>query len=428
MTFAESVKELVEVKDGHLYQKLTDDQRKALTNIQTAQNAETVAKITNMSVKAVQIENAIRDANSDEGTSDVTGIFADKVDVNAGDGKEHVYPCAACKSANIITAKLVDATVTKLYAGICVKSDEKVNVTKNSVGSNINTALFQEPVAAVDTSTIVKNVNLTNAELSTTAFPQGMKYARLLNSSLMYKASLMDLMIYDFLEEAAKGNEEKIRTAYRNINRSTQEKIFELTYRTIFGPVDISDPYEIERYKDLKEKYFSGVSLIGQTHLSPITVRFGLTARTMRISPKPIWENKDKVAKIKQFGDSGSFYFTGNMASGPRSVPTTENILKKYLPYLIALMSRDFAIFEAETIAENGIEGVEIKIPDMIKIPEYTNTRKYYDILGISESDEADILADLEKKYKELATQVCSDTHDREDRSGIVDLNAALGK
>lgn len=428
MTFAESVKELVEVKNGKLYQKLTEDQRKALTNVQTAQNAETVAKIANMSVKAVEIENAIRDANSDEKTGDVTGVFADSLDVNAGDGQKHVYPCAACKSANIITAKLVDATVTKLYAGISVKSDEKVSVSRNSVGSNINTALFQSPVENIDTSTITKNVNLTNAELSTTAFPQGMKYAKLLNDSLMYKASIMDLMIYEFLEEAAKGNDEKIKTAYRNINRATQEKIFDLTYKSIFGPVDVSDAYEVERYKDLKEKYFSGVSLIGQTHLSPITVRFGLTARAMRISPKPIWENRDKVGKLKQFTGSGSFYFTGNMASGARSVPTTERILKKYLPYMIALMSRDFAIFEAETIAENGIEGVKIEIPDMIKIPAYTNTRKYYEILGISESDEADILADLEKQYKDLANKVCSDTHDREDRSGLVDLNAALGK
>lgn len=428
MKYSEAVSGMVEVINGHARQKLTEAQRKLLTSITTAQTADVVASAAGIAVKTVEIAAAIRGHEENGDPTNAEGIYADQLNVTAGDGKEHVYDCALCKSANIATAQLTDASVLKLYAG-CKVFYKDSSILASSTIKEWSTDVFNVAANKVqNTETIVKTVNLTDAELSTTAFPQGLVYAIELNKSLAVKKAIMENMIYEFLAKCAKGNEELIQTAYRNINRPLQEHIFELVYNSVFGQVDSGNAFEVQKWNDLHAKYMNAISLIGATHLSPNVVQFGINVRNMRISDKPLWTNKSKLAKVKRFGESGSFYVASNTDCGPRSVPATDETLQKYLPYIIALMDRDMALLEAETIAEVGIQGVKVDIPEPPKVTPYSGTRKYSEIVGISEAEEQLILSSLTEKFKESATTICNDAKQDERTQQAFDFSAALGR
>lgn len=411
--FAHIVTEMVTVENGVAHQKLTEEQKKILSEVQTAQTAKVNTESARQMVKTMDIAAAINARANGGDPSDISGIYADSLRVTiAGEEQPHVYPCAVCKSANIATAKLTDATVWKVYVGCQMTHSDKALAAVNSI-RDYNTGLFMQAAERKENvpDHIVKEMSLKDASLSTTLFPLDIRNAERFNKSLAAKKNLQDAMTAEFLV-AIKGAEEAVKkTAYRNINKSYIETLFELEYRSKFGQDNDGNPADVIRHNDLLKKFRNKMSTVGYVFLSSDTITFGLNVRKMTISPTVIWKNEQKIEHVKQFG-SGSYYVSSNIDTGSITIPTTPTIIAKYLEQIVQLMDHDMALLEAETAAEVGLTEVKVTIPELPTTEVYKGSRNYWELLGISEETEKAWLTELTDVAKEKAKEVIQELID----------------
>lgn len=406
MVFQEMVQKEVKVlEDGTIVSNMSDADKKAINASRSAATA-TVADTGEGLVSSVSISaalNARLEGNSVSESS--SNIKSDQIHMKDHKLVVHVFPCAVAKATNYVTGFLEDVTVMKIYTPLRLKL--------NDIESDLNDTIredyvspFKKKADAIDPNSklIVKRTTMKDTILSMTAFPEDLRYYSEFDNVLALCNKLKILMVYEFLESVKGSSEDMLIAAYRNINTSKLEDIFNSIYTSFFGRVNSSDSVQVDQYNDALKDFNEAKSLIGSTFLSNSTLSFGLYTRKLTISPSVVWENVKKLGKVKK-NRAGSYFVSSNMDSGIGAVPITGDILSKHIDQILAITDYCMALLESEARVENGFKPLELPELPKIEFPKFDV--KYRDILGLTKEQEDGIKAALETKAKELANQVC---------------------
>lgn len=425
--FIDEVKGLLEVKgDGRICCKLSDEQKEAIQKVQTAKNTEMHSAADTKLIKTMEISAAIEARATRTSTQDVSGVYADEIQMTDFGRNIRVYPCAVAKATNIATSGIKNATVNKLYAVCRGTHSERGLAAKNTIRNDWGDLFGERRV--IDTENLVKATTARDTVLSATVFPGDIhlreEIVRAINSSVNLKA----IMIAEFLESLQKddkGNkvdipDSTLLAAYRNINRSLLDDIFDAEYAGHFGKLNDSDPVAVATYNNMLRDYRESLGNIGAMYLSSDTIEFGLNVRKLTISEEVIWTNAEKVGRVKRYG-TGSYYVSSNEDCGVRRIPTSSKIVDDHFNEIMSLTDACMAIVENEARLENDFpvisdsktdaDGNVALVPRKIVVPDITLSKdfelSYAARLGINSVKETEILEVLQAQAKERAVNVC---------------------
>lgn len=422
MNFSERVRGLVTASGEAM--KLTDEQKDALLKVQSAGNTEVYENLPT-SVNSIDITKAIEAANTGSGVTN-TEIFSDKIDLTTGNG--HVtIPCASSKASNIATGDLKDASVWKAMSWLNV---HQVLSTVANAAIRSDSLLPFTPKSTAETKDIVKKCSIRDFSMSGTIFPEDIHDTEEWNKFADFQHKYKAALLATFLCNAAKMqlSDDMRLTIYRCANRSMAEDIFDSVWKEYNPFYDESDPVQVSDHNDALRAYNGALENIGSKYMSNISVKFGLQFRKMSISPNPKWTSTKKVGHVKSFGPGKSCYVTTNIDSGIMTVPMTSKMLSDNLNNIVLIAQTGAALIEREVRKQNGLTG-EIKIPDYssIKYDEKLLGKRYYELLGITETVEAAIYENLTKQYKEKAETVVEAIQARNDNVNASTLQELLG-
>lgn len=423
--FKDDVRNLVtERPDGSLACNLSAEQRAALQAIQTSSNTQTLTSNIQKEVSSMDIAAAIEARTMRTDTADIEGVYADAIQMTIPGGGVHEYPCAVSKATNIATAGIVEATVNKIYAVCNMTHSDKGLAARNVINTDFST-LFAKPDLA-NTDRLIKRTTMRDTGLSATVFPQDIRLSNEFVKALQVCINLKANMIAEFLTKLRGADEKTLLTAYRNINRSLLDDIFENQYKIDIGRVDDGDAAEVRDYIAALRDYREGLGNIGAMYLSSDTIEFGLNVRKMTIAPKSIWTNLEKVGRVKKFGSAGSYYVSSNEDSGLGKIPTDSAIVSAHLDEIVAITDHCMALIESEARLENGYDKLDIPaLPDIKLTAESTD---YATLLGISKDQEARLLEILQERASEFAATVCARRRSAKDNSSLDLIKEMMGR
>lgn len=423
--FKDEVMKLIKkAPDGTLSCNLTDEQKQAIKRVQTAANAETQTMVSSAVVKQVEIAAAIEARATRSSSQDVSGVYADEIHMEDHNQQLHIYPCTVAKSTNIVTSSLVEANVLKIYATVRMTHSTKGAAARNYIRDDWG-KIFSKARVVNDPDKLIKQASMKDTVLSATIFPADVRLSEEFTAAIEVSIALKTGMMAEFLKGLRGADETAVKTAYRNINRSLLDDIFDSVYSAYIGRVDDSDPEAVQLYLDALRDYRDSVGQIGSVFLSSDTAEFGLNVRRLSISPNVIWQNREKTGRIKRYG-SGSYYVSTNEDTGIGRIPTTPEILADHIDEIVSLTDHCMALVECEARLENGYNPIEIPaLPDLPRVPD---SLKYSDLLGITRETEASILSSIETEAKELATVVCKRRKSAKSDANVGRIMEAMGR
>lgn len=425
--FTQRINELVTTNaNGEVVCNLTKEQRDAMNNLQKAGNTTMRDSIESHVVTTFSIAQAIEARQTGSTSTQVEGIFADSIIMGTLKPNEtEEIPCAVAKASNVATADINEATVLKAYTG-CKMSHSSANASANTqVRDDLSGIYFSKPQAVADGDKIVKQMSLGDAILTGTIFPQDIRQVEELNNLLTVQNVLSQTMVCEYLQSIKGSNEDTILTAYRNINASYLEKIFEMQYQVKIGAVDDSSPESVSLYNSCLADYKAGLGSIGTPFLSSETLSVGISLRKMSISTDVIWSNRKKMNKIKKF-NNGSFYVSESVDTGMQKIPTTSVIIAQHSDQITDIAAYSMRWLENEVRLENGIK--PINIGSLPEVKKWNGSLNYYELLGIEPARETALINSIRDKAVEIADAVIQrQIRDQSSRT-VEAIDALLGK
>lgn len=409
--FLEAVQEHIEERNGELRFKLSQEAIDALNKQQSFNNIPVSGStVTAKTVDYAKLMEQLANPAESPATYDVV---ADEVHYKDLDDKNVVVPSTVAKVTNICTSQIDNADVTKLYGGCRFQKGKESADIKTAIRAESSISgldMFTKAAATVSTDRVVKRTAMFDTGLSATIVQEDMRQLDYFRKLVVLTMRAKQAMVAEYLSSIQGSSESVKLAAYKNINRSTTDNIFDAAYAKTFGSVDPKDAAQAHSYFEAYHDYQDALMLEFPHAANAETIEFGISARKLSIKSSPVWTNMEKVRRVKQFS-GGSFFVSNQVDLGILRIPTTGRIVAAHKDWVQDLTYASMIFIENEARLQAGYK-IAIENPKLPEIPAVDNL-EYYKLLNISINDQQNLVDQMIQKATSVANEVCKNRANR---------------
>lgn len=423
-TMAEAAKQQLEINGEDIRFKMTDEARALMNSKQTFDTVE-VTQQGKAFARSITVEQALQQLINPANKPSSTDIISDQIEWIDLNKQRRTVPCAVSKVLNCVTDQVKEAVFFKVYSG-CQTTHNKSGIeTKAEIKRGTSLSLYTAKVTPnTDLNHITKRASAGDVSLSATWMPDNIQNEAEIDKFLQWQQSIKEVLLYQTLTEIKNSNGAVI-SAYRNINRSAIEDIFEAAYVGVYGMVDVSDKSRFAHFLKMRREFFATLSNAFLTPTAEFTIDLGISIRKMVVSEEQQWSSKNKIGHVHQ-NAVGSFYVTSDIDIGLNKIPITLSVFESNTAMIDAVTRLSMQIVEKEARSQLGLEGPEpdYALYDQVEVPEVP-TREYYKILGITETQQAEIIDNILTTARDIANAKVKAVKEDEDvahRTRISDI------